>query len=60
MDKSNRVEAMAAMLPKENKKLMRVRDIYGLYNSETYEEVQRYFATKNLQHGSKLQQICKS
>lgn len=48
------------MLPKENKKLMRVRDIYGLYNSEAYEEVQRYFTSKNLQQGSKLQQVCKS
>lgn len=60
VDKTNRVEAMAAMLPKENKKLMRVRDIYGLYTSELHEEVQRYFATKNLQQGVKLQQMCRS
>lgn len=32
VDKTNRAEAMAAMLPKETKKLFKVRDIYGLYN----------------------------
>lgn len=32
VDKTNKVEAMAAMLPKDTKKLFRVRDIYGLYN----------------------------
>lgn len=36
VDKSNKVEAMAAMLPKETKKLFRARDVYGLYNSQIY------------------------
>lgn len=48
------------MLPKETKKLLRVRDIYGLYNHEMYEQVSRYFNTKNSQQGGKLQQYCKN
>ena len=33
VEKSNRSEAMAAMLPRETKKLAKVRDIYGLFNN---------------------------
>jgi hypothetical protein len=60
INKSNKTEAIAAMLPKESKKLARVRGIYGLYNFEMYEEIQRYFSTKNVQQGQRLQQCCKN
>ena len=33
VDKSNKKEVFGAMLPKESKKLLKIRDVYGLYNS---------------------------
>jgi hypothetical protein len=36
VDKTNKVEAMAAMLPKDTKKLYKVRDVFGLYNHQLY------------------------
>jgi hypothetical protein len=60
IDKSNRAEAMGAMLPRDTKKLAKVRDIYGLFNNEMHEEIVRYFSSKNQQLGAKLQKSCKN
>ncbi len=48
------------MLPKETRKLSKIRDVYGLYNHEMYEETFRYFTTKNIQLANRLQNCCRS
>ena len=51
---------MKAMLPKETAKLAKIRDVYGLYNAEMYEEISRYFATKNAQLANRLETCCRT
>ena len=36
-DKNSKTDCMKAMLPKETRKLTKIREVYGLYNYEMYD-----------------------
>lgn len=48
------------MLPKETRKLAKMRDVYALYSTEMVRELRRYFEHKNGELGSYFTQWCRN
>ena len=57
-DRKDKTAAMDAMLPKETRKLAKMRDVYALYSTAIGGELERYYRCKNKELGEQFVQWC--